>query len=82
MSNAPKAAIIILSAAIAMYVLLFFVAVPAMTSRAPMAHAMGVNIYAVMYRPVRDMLPSGNFVLGLWRDYEAFWCSGSDSCEL
>lgn len=82
MSSAPKAVAIILGATIALYLVIFLISVPAMSSRVPMARAMGTNIYAAMYRPVRDLLPPDNFVRGLWQDYEAYWCGGSRSCEL
>lgn len=81
MSTGAKATIIIVCGAISLYFMIFLISVPAMSSRSPMAQAMGAHIYANMYRPLRDILPKGYIVRELWQDYEDYWCSGARSCK-
>ena len=82
MSVGVKASIIVIGGAILFYVAMFLVSLPIMASSSPMAQAMGASMYASLYKPVRDVLPSGYFVLELWQDYERYWCATAEACEL
>lgn len=82
MGTVVKASVIILLGGLALYLVIFLIAVPAMSSRSVTAHKVGGNVYVALYRPVRDVLPEGFLILELWRDYEHYWCSQSESCVL
>lgn len=77
-----KAAVITALVTFALYFVIFLVTVPTMASSSQVAQTIGGSIYVAIYRPIRDLLPSGYGVLELWRDYEHYWCAQSTGCEL
>jgi hypothetical protein len=83
MKTIAKAGAIIIAGTLALYVVLFLVDLPLM-AKAPvgMTSSMASGVYASLYRPVRDALPSDNVVRRAWQDYEHYWCSGSTRCRL
>ena len=83
MGTVAKASAIILAGAIVLYFFLFLAVLPLMAN-APvgMTSSMASGIYASLYRPVRDVLPSDNIIRRAWRNYEDYWCAGSPRCAL
>ena len=67
---------------LALYIVIFLITLPVMANAPRSALPFAVNLYATLYTPVRDAIPSDNFIHGLWRDYEHYWCGGSAKCKL
>ena len=83
MSTVGKAGVIIAVAVLALYVVIFLAVVPLMAKTpAGMTNAMATGIYAALYRPVRNSLPTDNVIRLAWQDYEAYWCAASAGCVL
>ena len=82
MGTIVKAGAIIIGGTAALYLVLFLVVMPMMAKGPAMAQAMGANIYAALYIPLRDALPAPNAIRTMMQDYEHYWCVGSSQCEL